>query len=84
MEATVNQNYIVDSYWNILEHLSDNVKLALISRLSSSIAAKKEERAEHLKLSDFYGSMADIPFPSVEEIRDTMKDEDKDISRFCL
>ena len=78
MEAAVNQNYIVDNYWNLLKNLSDNVKLALISKLSSSITTKKEEKAENLKLSDFYGSMADVPFPSIEEIRDTMKDEDKD------
>ncbi len=84
MEATINQNYIVDNYWNLLKDLSDNVKLALISKLSSSIASKKEYKAKELKLSDFYGSMADVPFPSIEEIRDTMKDEDKDISQFCL
>lgn len=84
MEAAVNQNYIVDNYWNLLKDLSDNVKLALIGKLSSSITTKKEDKAEILKLSDFYGSMADVPFPSIEEIRDTMKDEDKDISQFCL
>ena len=84
MEAAVNQNYIVDNYWNLLKDLSDNVKLALIGKLSSSITTKKEEKAENFKLSDFYGSMADVPFPSIDEIRDTMKDEDKDISQFCL
>lgn len=84
MEATINQNYIVENYWNLLKNLSDNVKLALISKLSSSIVTKKEEKEEDMKLSYFYGSMADVPFPSIEEIRDVMKDEDKDINQFCL
>lgn len=85
MEAISNQGYMVNNYWGLLKDLSDSVKLALISKLSISLAEKvhgKEHTAPFL--SDFYGSMANVPFPSSEEIRDVMKDEDMDISRFCL
>ena len=84
METAINQNYIVDNYWNMLKGLSDNVKLALISKLSSSIAAKQEVKGKSLKLSDFYGVMADTPYPSIDEIRDVLNDEDKDINSFML
>ena len=29
-------------------------------------------------LSDFYGALADTSFPSIEEIREVMQDEDKE------
>ena len=32
MEATLSQNYIIDSYWALLKGLSDNIKLSLIDR----------------------------------------------------
>ncbi len=73
MEAVSNQNYIVNSYWRLLKGLSDNVKLALISKLSTSVAEKAQKKAGGVSmLSDFYGSMADVPFPSSEEIRSIM------------
>ncbi len=85
MEATSNQNYIVDSYWGVLKGLSDNIKLALISKLSSSIAMKAEEqKIKSLKLSAFYGALEGTGFPSISEIREVMQDEDKDINQFCL
>ena len=85
MEAVLNQNYIVDNYWNLLKGLSDNIKLALISKLSSSIAMKAEDKkSKSMKLSDFYGVLKDTEFPSVSEIREVMQDEDKDINQFCL
>ena len=85
MEAVLNQNYIVDNYWNLLKGLSDNIKLALISKLSSSIAMKAEDKkSKSMKLSDFYGVLKDTEFPSVSEIREVMQDADKDINQFCL
>lgn len=85
MEATLSQNYIVDSYWALLKGLSDNIKLSLIDKLSSSILAKSATiPARSLMLSDFYGALADTSFPSIEEIREVMQDEDKDIEHFCL
>ncbi len=85
MEAVLNQNYIVDNYWGLLKGLSDNIKLALISKLSSSIAMKAEEqKTKGLKLSAFYGVLEGADFPSISEIREVMQDEDKDINQFCL
>lgn len=85
MEATLSQNYIVDSYWALLKGLSDNVKLSLISKLSSSVLAKSTSKpAKSVMLSDFYGALEDTAFPSIDEIRNVMKDEDKDINAFCL
>mgnify|MGYP004578485025 CR=1 FL=1 len=85
MEAVWYQNYIVGIYWNLLKGLSDNIKLALISKLSSSIAMKAEDKKfKSMKLSDFYGVLKDTEFPSVSEIREVMQDEDKEINQFCL
>lgn len=85
MEATLSQNYLVDSYWALLKGLSDNVKLALISKLSSSVLMKTTAKpAKKLMLSDFCNSMAAVPFPSADEIREVMQDEDKDINQLCL
>lgn len=85
MDIVLNQNYIVDSYWRLLKGLSDNIKLALISKLSSSIAVKAEvSKTKSVKLSEFYGVLKDTDFPSTEEIREVMQDKDKDISRYCL
>lgn len=70
MEATLSQNYIIDSYWTLLKGLSDNIKLSLINKLSSSILAKSTTMpAKSLMLSDFYGTLAETSFPSIEEIR---------------
>lgn len=62
-----------------------NIKLALISKLSSSIAMKAEEKnTKSMKLSEFYGALEGVDFPSASEIREVMQDEDKDIEQFCL
>lgn len=61
MEAVLNQNYIVDNYWSLLKGLSDNIKLALISKLSSSIAMKAErQNTKSMKLSEFYGALEGV------------------------
>lgn len=82
METTINQNYIVDNYWNMLKGLSDNVKLALISKLSSSIVARQEVKSRSPKLSDFYGIMADTPYPSKDEAREVLLDEAADETEY--
>lgn len=85
MEAILNQNYIVDNYWGLLKGLSDNIKLALISKLSSSITIKEENKiSKNMKLSEFYGALEMVDFPSSSEIKEIMTDEDKDIESFCL
>lgn len=62
-----------------------NIKLALISKFSSSIAMKAEEKnTKSMKLSEFYGALEGVDFPSASEIREVMQDEDKDINQFCL
>ena len=72
MEAVLNQNYIVDNYWNLLKGLSDNVKLALISKLSSSVAMKAEgKKSKSMKLSEFYGALDGVDFPNTSEIRES-------------
>lgn len=85
MEATISQNYIVDRYWALLKGLSDNVKLSLINKLSSSVLAGSASKpAKSRMLSDFYGALADTAFPSADEIKEVMKDEDEDIIKFSL
>ncbi len=55
------------------------------SKLSSSIALKADnQEAKGMKLSDFYGALEGLDFPSVSEIREVMQDEDKDINQLCL
>ncbi len=76
---------MVNNYWRLLKDLSDSVKLTLISKLSISLAEKVQKRElEAPLLSDFYGAMTNVPFPSSAEIREVMKDEDLDIGRLCL
>ena len=84
--AALEQNYTVNSYWMLLKGLSDNVKLALIGKLASSLAKSEPEGSACSSplLSDFCGSLADVPFPSTREIEQFMSDEDKDISQLCL
>ena len=50
----------VDSYWNLLKGLSENEKLLLITRLSSSML--KNIPTQTKKASDFYGVWSDDDF----------------------
>lgn len=78
MDDVLSQNYLVDNYWCLLKGLSDNIKLALISKLSSSIATKADDKeAKSMKLSDFYGTLEGVDFPSASEIREVMQDGNK-------
>ena len=49
-----------NNYWNLLKFLSDNIKLALIAKLSNSLVAKPKGRK--VSASDFYGVWNDADF----------------------
>lgn len=49
-----------DNYWNLLKNLSNDVKLELIAKLSSSIVRKTKEPA--ISASRFYGVWSDDDF----------------------
>ena len=67
----------VDSYWNLLKGLSENEKLQLITRLSSSML--KNIPTQTKKASDFYGVWSDDDF---EGDADSMVNEIKTSRRF--
>lgn len=73
-------------YWNLLKGLSNEIKVALISKLSDSIATSttvsKKKNPETLR--KFYGCLKDEDFPSSEEIEKVMEDSDKNIEGFLL
>ncbi len=49
-----------NNYWNLLKFLSDDIKLALIAKLSNSIVAKP--KVKMVSASDFYGVWKDSDF----------------------
>lgn len=50
---------IVDSYWGLLKHLSNDVKIRLINKLSASLV-KETEKEDTTHLADkFYGAWVD-------------------------
>lgn len=84
-ETVLNKNYIVENYLGLLKGLSDNIKLALISKLSNSVAMNAEKRqAKSLMLSGFYGALEDADFPDSPEIREIMQDQEKNINQFGI
>ena len=54
MEARISQSEI--PYWNILQRMSDNVKLDLIMMLTQSL---KQEKEKPVTAHDFYGIWTD-------------------------
>ena len=53
-----------DNYWNLLKHLSSDVKLELISRLSRSLQNDKaDSKRDNVSASSFYGVWKDSDFP---------------------
>lgn len=44
----------------------------------------EKQKTKSMKLSEFYGALEGVDFPSASEIREVMKDEDKDINQFCI
>ena len=62
-----------DNYWNLLKHLSDDVKIDLITLLSSSL---RKKTVDAISASVFYGTwgkdgIGDDEF--VEELRESRK-----------
>ncbi len=49
-----------NNYWNLLKFLSDDIKLALIAKLSNSIVSKPKVKS--VSASDFYGVWKDSDF----------------------
>lgn len=50
---------VVDSYWSLLKHLSKDVKIRLINKLSASLL-KDMEKEDTTSLADkFYGAWKD-------------------------
>ena len=52
-----------NSYWELLKHLSSDVKLELIARLSRSILNDDIVKKEKVSASSFYGVWKDTDFP---------------------
>ena len=72
-------------YWDLLKGLSNDVKIALIAKLSDSIlSSTTQEKSLEKTLGDFYGCMKDADFPSIREIKSVMEDNDKDIERLLV
>lgn len=62
-----------NNYWNILKNLSDDIKIDLITLLSSSLKSKKEEP---VSASNFYGIWGDDGMKTeefVDELRASRK-----------
>ena len=74
-----------NNYWNLLKHLSSDVKLELISRLSRSLQNDKaDSKSENVSASSFYGVWTDSDFPMdadsmVSEIKNSRSFNKKDI-----
>ena len=49
-----------DNYWNLLKNLSNDVKIELIAKLSSSLVRKTKEQP--ISASRFYGVWSDSDF----------------------
>ena len=72
--GTITSTSMTNNYWNILKHLSDDIKLDLITLLSNSL--KKKETRQSVSASDFYGCWGDDGIDSdelVKELRDSRK-----------
>lgn len=53
-----------NNYWYLLKHLSSDVKLELIARLSKSLQNEKtDSKSENVSASSFYGVWKDSDFP---------------------
>ena len=71
--STVTSVSTTNNYWNILKHLSDDVKIDLITLLSTSL---KKKTRKSISASDFYGSWGNGDAETeafVKELRDSRK-----------
>lgn len=82
--ATVNSPVFNDC-WNVIKDWSNDMKLALISKLSSSMIMPRKKSKEKT-LEDFFGIMKDEPyFPTAEELHEIVKDDGgEDIEKFVI
>lgn len=58
---------ITNNYWNILKHLSDDIKIDLITLLSTSL---KNKAHKSVSASDFYGSWGNDNIGTEEFVRE--------------
>lgn len=74
------------SYWNEIKNWSDEMKLTLISKLSSSMVKKKKKvsKAKTDSWDGVFGIMKDDYFPSAKELEKIMSDTDKDYEKLFL
>lgn len=69
MIATINSRRTVNSYWNIIKHLSPDAKLDLIAMLTKSLKKTTTKRVSAKKYYGIWGDdgMSDDEF--VEELK---------------
>jgi hypothetical protein len=78
-----------DTYWNLIKDAGNEVKLALIKKLSDALkpaVAEKKQRKKKYTADDFAGMWTDEYFMDVDELNKLIRDErhvksnrDKDI-----
>lgn len=86
METAINNPSVLESYWNEIKNWSDEMKLTLISKLSSSMEKKKKKvsKAKTDSWDGVFGIMKDDYFPSAKELEEIMSDTDKDYEKLFL
>ncbi len=86
METAINNPSVLESYWNEIKNWSDEMKLTLISKLSSSMVKKKKKvsKAKTDSWDGVFGIMKDDYFPSAKELEEIMSDTDKDYEKLFL
>lgn len=86
METAINNPSVLESYWNEIKNWSDEMKLTLISKLSSSMVRKKKKvsKAKTDSWDGVFGIMKDDYFPSAKELEEIMSDTDKDYEKLFL
>lgn len=84
MDATVVNSPVFNDYWNVIKNWSDEMKIALISKISTSMI-HSAHKTKAKTLGDFFGSMKDDPYyPSAKDLKEIVRDEDEDITKFMI
>lgn len=83
MDTAAINNPVLNGYWNVIKDWSNDMKIALISKISASMVYPAK-RSEGKTLGDFFGTMKDDNFPSAKELRDVMSDDIEDVSKYML
>lgn len=82
MDATVVNSPVFNDYWNMIKNWSDEMKIALISKISTSMV-RPAKKANNKTLGDFFGVLKDNPYyPTAKELEAIMMDEEEDINKF--